>query len=82
MKKFEEKDQERENRIRDEAIVDAYDAVEKALGWYYYLKDKINFSFKAKCIKEISISPLKKGETIKVVGMLSEEDCENGMFVN
>jgi hypothetical protein len=28
-------DQERENRIQNEAIVDAYDSEEQALGWYY-----------------------------------------------
>ena len=31
------KDNERENRIVDEIIVDAYGAEEQAMGWYYYL---------------------------------------------
>lgn len=35
-----EKDEERENRIYDEAIVDAYGPEEQALGWYYYPKGK------------------------------------------
>ncbi len=30
-----ERDEERENRIEDEVIVDAYDAEEQAMGWYY-----------------------------------------------
>lgn len=31
-----EKDEEREYRITMEAVVDAYDRWERALGWYYY----------------------------------------------
>ena len=30
-----ERDEERENRIHDEAIVDAYGPEEQAIGWYY-----------------------------------------------
>ena len=81
MKNFEDKDEERENRIQDEVIVDAYGEIERALGWYYYLEDRIIFPFRAKCIKEFSISPLEKGEIIQVVGMLPEDDCETRMFV-
>jgi hypothetical protein len=55
--------------------------MERAMGWYYYLKDKVIFPFRAKCIKEFSISPLEKGEPIQVLGMLPEEDCENRVFV-
>jgi hypothetical protein len=36
-------DPEREERITMEAIVDAYGAEEQAMGWYYYLDDKIQF---------------------------------------
>ncbi|NHZ71635.1 MAG: hypothetical protein GWP17_00915 [Aquificales bacterium] len=32
-----ERDAEQENRINDEVIVDAHDAEEQAMGWYYYL---------------------------------------------
>ena len=35
------KDEIREERIHMEAIVDAYDPEERALGWYYYLENKI-----------------------------------------
>ena len=38
-----ERDKDRERRIEDEAIVDAYEAEEQALGWYCYLDDKITF---------------------------------------
>jgi len=34
-------DEERERRIQDEAIVDAYGSKEQVLGWYYYLEDRI-----------------------------------------
>ncbi|MGO9305501.1 MAG: calcium-binding protein, partial [Candidatus Korobacteraceae bacterium] len=33
----------REERIHNEAIVDAYGPEEQALGWYYYLENKIQF---------------------------------------
>ena len=34
---------DRENRISEEIIVDAYGPEEQAMGWYYYLEDKIHF---------------------------------------
>ena len=37
------KDPIRENRISDEVIVDAYGPEEQAMGWYYYLDNKIRF---------------------------------------
>ena len=43
------KDPVRENRISDEVIVDAYGPEEQAMGWYYYLQNKICFPFRAKC---------------------------------
>ena len=76
-----ERDEKRESRIENEAIVDAYGGEEKALGWYYYLDGKIRFPFKARCIEERSISPLKLGEFVKVVGMADEYDCMKEMFV-
>ena len=75
------KDKEREHRIQMEAIVDAYGPEEQAMGWYYYLQDKILFPFKALCVRERSISPLRKGEEIVVVSMASEDDCMREMFV-
>ena len=76
-----EKDEEREHRIRDEIVVDAYDAEEQALSWYYSIKDRIWFPFRARCISERSISPLREGEEVTVVGMPSEEDCMVEMVV-
>lgn len=76
-----EREEERENRIRTEAIVDAYGAEEQTMGWYYYLEDRITFPFKARCIRERSISPLRSGEVLMVDGMSPEDDCSHEMFV-
>ena len=51
------------------------------MGWYYYLDEKIEFPFNAKCMLERSISPLRIGETVKVIGMVGEYDCMVEMFV-
>ncbi len=64
-----------------EIVVDAYDEHERALGWYYYLEDKLAFPFRAKCIARREISPLKRGEEVEVIGMPSEDECEREMFV-
>jgi Calcium binding len=41
------RDPVREERIYNEAVVDAYGPEEQALGWYYYLENKIRFPFQA-----------------------------------
>lgn len=61
--------QEREDRIAEEVVVDAYNEEERAMGWYYYAADNIDFPFKARCRLKRSTSPLKVGETFEVVGM-------------
>ena len=71
----------REDRIQDEVIVDAYGPEEQAMGWYYYLDDKIRFPFQAKCIVAKVISPLLKGETVEVHRMAPEDACSSDMFV-
>ena len=80
----------REDRIENEAIVDATPE-EQAMGWYYYLESKIRFPFPAKCIAADVVSPLltgplygdlsRKGETVDVVRMAPEDNCEHDMFV-
>src|ERR1051325_3307878 len=72
----------REERIIMEIVVDAYDETERALSWYYYLKDNLSFPFKAKCIVERPISPLNKGEKVEVTGMPPEDECEKEIFVS
>jgi hypothetical protein len=75
------KDPIREERIHDEAIVDAYGPEEKAMSWYYYLENKLTFPFKARCIVSRVVSPLRKGETVEVRRMAPEDACSNDMLV-
>ncbi len=65
-----------------EIIVDAYSPEEQAMGWYYYLEKKLRFPFKAKCINERPISPLRKGDRFEVVKMAPEDECDHEMFVS
>jgi len=74
-------DAERDERITDEVIVDAYGPEEQALGWYYYLERKMTFPVTMRCIEERTVSPLEEGEEVRVVGMTDEEDCMCEMFV-
>jgi hypothetical protein len=76
-----EKHEPREYRIAMEAIVDAYGPEEQAMGWYYYLDDKIQFPFEARCIATRPISPLKAGERVRVIQMAPEDECMREMFV-
>ena len=71
----------REERIHNEAVVDAYGPEEQAMGWYYYLENKIRFPFRAKCIVAKVVSPLLKGETVEVRRMAPEDICSSDMLV-
>jgi Calcium binding len=71
----------REDRIQNEAIVDAYGPEEQALGWYYYLENKIRFPFRARCTVAKAVSPLRKGETVEVGRLAPEDSCSSDMFV-
>lgn len=51
------------------------------MGWYYYLKDKLHFPFRVKCVAERSISPLRNGDEVEIVGMAPEVEREHEMFV-
>jgi len=75
------RDEIREQRITMEAIVDAYDSRERAMGWYYYLDGKMKVPFKARCRLARPISILKVKEEVEVLGMAPEEECEREMFV-
>lgn len=75
------RDPVREDRIQNEVTVDAYGPEEQAMGWYYYLEDKIRFPFQATCITAKPVSPLLKGETVEVQGMAPEEACSSDMLV-
>jgi len=71
----------REDLIHNQAIVDAYGPEEQAMGWYYYLDDKIRFPIQAKCIAPKVVSPLRKGETVEVRRMAPEDACSTDMLV-
>jgi len=75
-------DKQREKRIDMEIVVDAYNEVERAMGWYYYLQDGLKFPFKARCIQKRSTSPLKIEDIVEVIGMGKEDDCMHDMYVD
>ena len=75
------KDPIREDRIHNEAVVDAYGAEERAMGWYYYLDNQLQFPFPARCIAANIVSPLSKGETVEVLRMAPEESSSVDMLV-
>ncbi|MDR2501594.1 MAG: calcium-binding protein [Treponema sp.] len=76
-----ETEQDREERIINEIVVDAYDETERAMSWFAYLEDTLNFPFKAKCLREMAESPLRKHETLMVRGMADSERCYGDMLV-
>ncbi len=75
------KSSECERRIENEIIVDAYGPEEQAMGWYYYLEEKLHFPFTATCVDERTISPLHKGDEVEILGMAPEKECQHEMFV-
>lgn len=80
--KEKKKEPAREKRIDMEIVVDAYGALEQAMGWYYYMEDNLKFPFLATCVKKRDISPLKLKEKVEVVGLPTESECEREMFVS
>lgn len=64
-----------------EVVVDAYDDEEQAMGWYYYLDDKLTFPFRARCTRERAASPLRIGEEVSVDRLAEEGDCRCEMVV-
>ena len=75
-------DQDREHRIIMRIVVDAYDEIERALGWYYYIEDNLHFPFLATCISRRAISPLQVNDEVEILSMPSEEECQHEIFVN
>lgn len=62
-------------------IVDAYGPEEQVMSWYYYLDNKIRFPFRAECTSSKITSPVRKGETVEVRGMATEDACPTDMLV-
>jgi hypothetical protein len=77
-----QRDEVREERITMEIVVDAYGADERAMGWYYYLQEKLEVPFLARCVEEREVSPLSVGDEVEVVGMPAERECEREMYVS
>jgi Calcium binding len=75
-------DESRENRIKEEILVDAEDKEDRAMGWYYYLDDMLNFPFNAKWVKKgRKPSTTVKEKEVEVLGMASEDECLRDMLV-
>jgi Calcium binding len=70
----------REDRIHNEAIVDARPE-EQAMSWYCYLEGKISFPFRARCLAANVVSPVRKAEAVDVLRMAVEGACEHDMLV-
>jgi hypothetical protein len=76
-----ERDEDREHRIIYDIVVDAYGDDERAMGWYYYLEDKLHVPFTARCSDKRPISPLRIGDEVEVIGMPPEDECMREVFV-
>ena len=74
-------DPTRERRILMEIVVDAYGSDERAMGWYCYLEEKLNFPFTARCAAKRAISPLQVKDEVEVIGMPPDDECQHEMFV-
>ncbi len=72
----------REARIHDEIIVDAYGGEDQVMGWYYYLERQLCFPFAAQCVATRATSPLSEDDSVTVLRMAAEEECEREMFVS
>jgi hypothetical protein len=64
-----------------EVVVDAYDASERATGWFSFLERKLEFPFTARCTERRAISPLLPGDEVEVVSMAPADECSHEMFV-
>jgi hypothetical protein len=75
------KDPVRENRIENEATVDAYGSGERAVGWYTYLDEKMRFPFRATCVVSKPGSPLRKGDAVDVRRVAPDDICSEEILV-
>jgi hypothetical protein len=82
MAKKPKRNAEREERIESEIVVDCYNnPEERAMGWYYYLQDQLQFPFTATCIAARAVSPLRVKDEVEVNGLAPEQECESEVFV-
>src|SRR5215208_1770376 len=73
-------DKTREERIANEATVDAYGSEEVMVGWLTYLQYNLDCPFDAECIEEMKISPLRKGEKVTVLELIDADENLGGDF--
>ena len=74
-------DKDREERLHNEIVVDAYGPEEQAMGWYAYLENTLEFPFMTRCVAERAISPLRLDDQVEVIGMGPADECAHEMFV-
>lgn len=70
----------REERIKNEILVDAEDKEDRAMGWYYYLDECLNFPFNAKWAKKGRKGTAPEKD-VEVLAMATEEECLRDMLV-
>ena len=75
------RDTDREERITMQVVVDAYDASERAMGWFAYLENELEFPFTARCTHRRAISPLLAGDEVEVLSLAPAEECGHELFV-
>jgi hypothetical protein len=73
-------DPAREERIAMEIVVDCYDESERAMGWYYYLQDTLQFPFTVQCVAERAVSALRVNDEVEAISMAPVVECEHEMF--
>lgn len=61
--------------------MDAYGSDERAMGWHYYLDEKLAVPFEARVKTGLPSSPLSVGDKIEVLGMAPESACAADMLV-
>ena len=64
-----------------QVVVDAYDASERAMGWFAYLENELEFPFTARCTHRRAISPLLAGDEVEVLSLAPAEECGHELFV-
>jgi hypothetical protein len=74
-------DEVRERRIRNDIVVDAHDPEERAIGWYCYLQDTMQFPFTATCIARRQISPLRLKDEVEILELADEAECQHEVYV-
>ncbi len=73
---------DREDRIISDIVVDAYGEEERALSWYYYLQDAMQFPVAAICTERDATSPLRVGQAVQVLSMSDADDCDGEIRVS